>query len=136
MERGSDKHGFRLDGQLKHETEGLVRSGRDTRAEQWKSAEPSGEDQPDVDLVPDGTLAGGTPDGIDETDVEGRSELATYLPRSAFPAVGELLMEVARKAHAPDRVLDRIRLLPSGREFVNVQDVWSALGRGAEQHRF
>jgi hypothetical protein len=69
MERGSDKHSARMDDALQHETEGLIRSGHDNRAD-WNSPEPSGEDQPDVDRAPNGTLAGGVPDGMTESDSE------------------------------------------------------------------
>ena len=84
MERGSDKHSARMDDALEAEVSGLIRSGHDNRAD-WNSPEPSGEDQPDVDLVPNGTLAGGVPDGMTEDDVERRSELAQYLGR-VWPA--------------------------------------------------
>ena len=136
MERGSDKHGPRLDEALEHETEGLVRSGHDTHAEEWKSPEPSGEDQPDVDLAPDSTLVGAPPPGMTEADVESRSELATYLHPRAFPAVQTELMEEARRNHAPDAILDRLRDVPSGREYANVGEVWRALHGGTESERF
>jgi hypothetical protein len=135
MERGSDKHSARMDDALAHDVEGLVRAGHDSR-EEWNSPEPSGEDQPDVDLVPDGTLAGGVPDGMTEQDVEARSELAGYLGRSVWPAVGQRLLEIAEGNEAPDHVLDRIRALPAGREYANVQDAWRALRGGTETHRF
>ena len=135
MERGSNKHSARMDDALDHEVEGLMRSGHDNRAD-WNSPEPSGEDQPDVDLVPDGTLAGGVPDGMTEEDVEARSELATYLGKSVYPAVSAVLIETAEGNDAPDAVLARLRALPAGREYVNVQDVWSTLRGGTEAHRF
>ena len=136
MERGSDKHGPRLDEAMEHETEGLVRGGHDTHAEERKSAEPSGEDQPDVDLAPDSTLVGGAPPGMSEADVESRSELATYLHPHAFPAVQTELMEEARRNQAPDAILDRLRDVPSGREYANVGEVWRALHGGTESERF
>jgi hypothetical protein len=138
MERGSDKHGFRLDDQLKHEVTGLVQGGHDTHAEEWKSPEPSGEDQPDVDRAPDTTLTGGVPDGMDGDDVEARSQLATHLPISVFPGVREQLLEYVIDNGAPDAVVAQVRELPAGREFVNVGDVWRALhgGEHVEQHRF
>jgi hypothetical protein len=136
MEQGADKHSARLDDEMKHATEGMVRAGRSTRAEEWRDPEPSGEDEPDVDRAPDSTLTGGTPDGMTATDVELRSELASYLDRSTFPAVRAQLMEQATENHAPERVLDEIRRLPDGREYVNVNDIWSTLGGGTEQHRF
>lgn len=136
MERGSDKHGPRLDETLAHETEGAVRAGRSTHAEEWKDPEPSGEDQPDVDLAPDTTLVGGVPDGMSATDVEGRAELAAYLGRSAYPATGAELVALAEQNAAPDRVTAALRRLPPEQGFATAQEVWSALGGGAEDHRF
>ena len=135
MQRGSDKHSPRVDEQMKGEVGGLITSGRDTHAEEWKTPEPAGEDQPDVDLVPDGTLVGGVPAGMTETDVEGRTELARHLHRSVFPAVREVLIDDVMNSDAPDRIVDMIKALPSGREFVNVQDVWATLGGGVEERR-
>jgi len=136
MERGSDKHSARMDEALDSEVEGLIRAGRDTHAEEWKSAEPSGEDQPEVDLSANGDLHGGVPDGMSEADVEERSRLAAYLGKEVWPATGEQLLEVARGRQAPDVVLDRLAELPAGRVFDNLQDAWHQLGGGTEQHRF
>jgi hypothetical protein len=136
MERGSDKHGARMDDALQHETEGLVRGGHDTHAEEWKSAEPSGEDQPDVDLAPDSTLVGGAPPGMSEADVEARSQLATYLHPSAFPGVRAMLLDEAVRNNAPDAIVVRLKDLPAGREFANVGDVWRVLHGGTETERF
>lgn len=135
MERGSDKHGRRLDEAIKHETEGMMRSGHETHAEEWKSSEPSGEDQPDVDRAPNATMAGGTPDGMTATDVEQRSELARHLHRSVFPAVREVLIDDAIGSDTPAHVVDLLRQLPAGREYANVGDVWASLGGGMEEHR-
>jgi hypothetical protein len=135
MERGSDKHSARMDDALEAEVSGLMRAGHDNRAD-WNSPEPSGEDQPDVDLVPDGTLSGGVPDGMDESDVEGRSQLATYLGR-VWPATREELIRVATDNDAPDRVLEQLRSLPMGPSFTNLQEVWATLSGGhVESHRF
>ena len=135
MERGSDKHSARMDDALQSETEGLIQSGHDSR-EDWNSPEPSGEGQPDVDLAPNGTLSGGVPDGMDEADVEARSELATYLGR-LWPATREELLRVATDNEAPDRVLEQLRSLPMGPSFANLQEVWSTLSGGhVESHRF
>jgi len=130
MEAGSTKHGPHVDEQLKRETQGLVQAGRPTRAEEWREAEPPGEDQPgDVSLV------GGTPPGLEPEEVEARSELARYLGPSVFPAVGQVLLEVASDNSAPQSVLDRLRGLPAGREYENVADVWRTLGGGVELRR-
>ena len=136
MERGSDKHSARMDDALEAEVEGLLRAGRDTHAQEWKSAEPSGEDQPGVDLSADGALHGGVPDGMTETDVEERSRLAAYLGKEVWPATGAQLLDVARSRSAPDLVLDRLAQLPPGRVFVNVQEAWASLQGGIEEHRF
>jgi len=135
VDRGSDKVSARRDEQLKHETEGLVRSGHSTHAEEWKDPEPPGEDQPDADFAPNGTLHGGTPTGMDPDDVEGRSELASYLGKDCYPMVREQVINLAIDRHAPDRVVDLVRHLPSGREFTNVNEIWSALGGHVESTR-
>lgn len=137
MERGSDKHNRRVDDEMKAETSGLVTGGHDTHAEEWKSAEPSGEDQPDVSLSPDAVLSGGTPRGMDEADVEERSELAQWLGRAPFPAVGQVLLDHARDEHAPDAIVDQLRRLPAGREYLNVGEVWRGVSGGhVESERF
>ncbi len=135
MERGSDKHSARMDDALASEVEGLVRSGHDNRAD-WNSPEPSGEDQPDVDRAPHGTLAGGVPEGMTEQDVERRSEIASYLGR-IWPGTTEQLVQVATANSAPDRVLTALRALPGDRTYENLQDVWLSVSGGqVEGHRF
>jgi hypothetical protein len=136
VERGSDKHSPLVDDQLKHETEGLVRSGHGTHAEEWKDAEPSGEDQPDADLAPTGTLHGGTPEGMAPDDVEGRAELAGFIGKEAYPMVREQVLDLVIDGHAPTGVVDLVRRLPSGREFHNVNEIWEAVGGSTEQQRF
>jgi hypothetical protein len=136
MERGSDKHSARMDDALEAEVRGMMTAGRETRGQQWNSAEPSGEDQPDVDLVPGGTLAGGVPDGMTERDVEQRAEIASYLGKEVWPAGSEALLAKARELNAPDAVLDQLGRLPTSAVFDNVKDVWQALQGGTEAHRF
>ncbi len=137
MERGSDKHARRLDEALKGETAGLVSSGHDTHAEEWKSSEPSGEDQPAVARSPDAVLTGGTPEGMIEADVQARSELAQSLGRAVFPALGQLLLEHAQDSDAPDAIIAKLRALPSGREYENVGEVWRDISGGhVESQRF
>ena len=136
MQRGSDKHSARMDDALEGEVAGMLAAGHDTHAEEWKSAEPSGEDQPDVQRSADGEMHGGVPDGITEAEVEERSRLAAYLGKEVWPATGEQLLEVARGREAPDVVVDRLAQLPPGRVFENLQEAWAELGGGVEQHRF
>lgn len=136
IERGSDKHSPLMDDALSGEVEGLVRSGHSTHAEEWKDPEPAGEDQPGEGLSPDAPLHGGTPEGMDDVDVERRSELAQFLGKEVWPAGKDRLLAVAEERQAPDRVIDELERLPADREFENVSQVWQELGGGTEQHRF
>src|SRR2546421_12963566 len=102
VERGSDKVSPRRDDEMKHETEGLVRSGHGTHAEEWKDPEPVGEDQPDVDRDPAGALHGGTPAGMAADDVEGRAELAAYGGQGAYTLVREQVLELLIDREAAD----------------------------------
>jgi hypothetical protein len=136
MERGSAKHGPLHDEELAHEVEGMTRGGGPTHAEEWKDQEPSGEDQPDVGVRPNEALVGGTPPGMTEEDVAGRSELARALVPSLFPADRDTLLASLEDGTAPDSVIAQVRQLPSGQTYQNVNDVWAALGHGVEQERF
>ena len=99
-----DKHGPRLDDEMAAEDEAIVRTGHSAHAEEWRESEPAGEDQPDVDLSPNTGLHGGTPLGMSEDDVEGRSELARFLRRSAFPTdARSLVAELTRIADQLER---------------------------------
>jgi hypothetical protein len=132
-ERGSDKHGRLLDEELKHEVEGIVRSGHSTHAEEWSDPEPSAEGDPDVDLAPHGSLTGGVPAGITSDEVTGRSELAQHLPPSAFPATAQALRAYAEENHAPARILGLLEQAPADQEFPTVGALWAALGGGREE---
>ena len=137
MERGSDKHSARMDDALEHEVRGMMTAGRDTHAEEWKSAEPSGEDQPAVDLSADGSLHGGVPDGMTEVDVEQRSQLAQYLGKEVWPATGAQLLAVAQGRNAPDAVLAQLRKAHADVSYANLQEAWATISGGhVEQHRF
>ena len=136
MDRGSDKVSPRADEELKHQTQGLIRSGHTTHAEEWKDPEPVGEDQPDADLVPNGSLHGGAPEGMEPDDVEGRAELATFIGKDAYPMVREQIINLVIDRSAPDRVIDLVRRLPAGREFHNVNEVWTTLGGSVESERY
>ena len=46
MERGSDKHGPRVDEQLKHELDGMLRGDGPSHAEEWRDPEPPADDDP------------------------------------------------------------------------------------------
>lgn len=134
-EPGSSKHGPLHDDEMKHDTEGLVRSGRSSHVEEWTDPEPAGEDQPDVDYAPDDTLVGGTPQGIDAASVAERSDLARYLSRDAFPGTSEALRASAASAGAPENILAMLDGLDgrSDRRYHTVQEVWDAVGGGHEE---
>ena len=134
-EQQSDKHGPLEDEMLAAETEGLVRGGHSTRAEEWRDPEPSGEDEPDVDLVPNADASAGAGMDMSADEVEGRSELARYLGIKAFPGNRQMLVDVAIDNNAPDVLVARLQRLPDGREYKNVNEVWQTLGGAVEQHR-
>ncbi len=132
MTQQSGPRSPRQDDQLAHETQGLEKAGHSTRAEEWRDPEPSAEDQPTTNPIPDGR---GTPAGMDEQDIAARTELAQFLGRSAFPGRAEELLSVAQQNQATDVVLAQLRRLPAGETFENVQQVVQRLGFGTEQER-
>ena len=128
----STKHSPRVDDELEHEVQGMVRGNHSTRAEEWRDPEPVGEGEPDIDLDPSGTLVGGTPVGMDADAVVARSELARWLDRADFPSSGSGLAEAARDHHAPDAVVAELERLPEGDTYERVGDVVRALGYPTE----
>lgn len=126
------KHNPRLDDELGHEMQGMLKADRQTRAEEWREIEPSAEGDPDVDADPDGTLVGGTPAGMSADAVVARSELARWLDRADYPSDGPQLVEHARDHHAPDAVIAEFQRLPSGQTFERIGDVVRALGYPTE----
>jgi hypothetical protein len=116
MDRGSSKHSPRVDEQMSQEVRGIVQGTAGARAEEWKMAEPSGEDQPEVSLVP-------------EEQGEAFSRFGRHLGLSAFPGDRDALEKSARDLEAPDDVLEALRTLPRGTTYQNAAEVWHALGR-------
>jgi hypothetical protein len=134
LERGSDKHSPLVDEELDHETRSLRQGAPvESRVEEHREQEGPGEGQP----TPDARLTGGraTAASLDLDDAETRADIARFLSPSAFPADRETLVADARANQAPAGVLERLRALPAGRAYENVQDVWGALG-GTVEHRF
>jgi hypothetical protein len=126
MDRGSSKHSPRLDEQMAEEVEGTVQGIAGARAEEWKMAEPSGEDQPQTTVAPDDGYGLGEPAGVGNPDAEDLSRFATYIGRSALPGNRAALEESARELEAPDDVLDRLRRLPGDTTYQTVTEVWRA----------
>jgi hypothetical protein len=132
FQRRSDKHGPRYDDALKHDTELGERNGAERRPEEWDEEGTARAFRPDADLAPEGEMVGGTPAGVNERDVLGRSEIARWLRPGVFPATAERLAATVTEMGAADDVCDLMSRLPSDRVYRNVQDVWHGLGGGME----
>lgn len=128
----STKHSAREDDALKHETEGMIRAGRSTHAEEWNDPEPVAEGEPDVDSSPADTLTGGVPEGMTPDAVVARAEIARWLDRADFPNTGAELVEAARDHRAPDAVAGELSRLPADGVYERVGDVVRALGYPTE----
>jgi hypothetical protein len=128
----STKHSPRVDEELEHEMQGMLKAERSTRAEEWREVEPVAEGDPDVDADPSGTLVGGTPVGTDADAVVARSELARWLDRADYPSTGPELAEAARNHQAPDAVVAELEKLPDGETYERIGDVVRALGYPTE----
>ncbi|MQA01924.1 MAG: DUF2795 domain-containing protein [Streptosporangiales bacterium] len=133
MQRGSDRHGQRLDEELKHETEPLERSGVQPHSEEWRQPEAPADDEPEPPGAPGGTYRGATPPGLDPDEVEPRTEMARHLEPSVFPTDRAGVLQSATANNAPDEIVAQLYELPAGVVFRTMQDVWSALGGGQEQ---
>ena len=128
----STKHNPRVDEELEHEVQGMLKGERATRSEEWREVEPQAEGDPDIDRDPAGTLVGGTPVGMDADAVVARAELARWLDRADFPSNGPDLVEAARDHRAPDAVVAEFERLPAGETYERIGDVVRALGYPTE----
>ena len=128
----STKHSPRVDDELGHELQGVLRAERATRSEEWREVEPQAEGDPDIDANPAGSLVGGTPVGMDADAVVARAELARWLVRADFPSSGPDLVEAARDHRAPDAVVAELEKLPDGPTYERIGDVVRALGYPTE----
>ena len=70
----SDKHSPRVDEELEHEIQGMLKSGHATRSEEFREVEPVAEGEPDTATSPNSTLIGGVPVGMTEDAVVARAE--------------------------------------------------------------
>ncbi len=128
----SNKHNPRLDEELEHEIQGMLKAERATRAHEWREVEPVAEGEPDISADPEGTLVGGVPVGMTADAVVARAELARWLDRADFPSTGPDLVEAALDHRAPDAVVDELRRLPEGETYERIGDVVRALGYPTE----
>ncbi|MGC5035945.1 DUF2795 domain-containing protein [Streptomyces sp. DT190] len=126
MQRGSDRLSVHRDDEMKHELQGLLRSGHPTRSEEWHDPEPAAEDDPDVAYGPV------TP-GRGPTDLESvRLDLARILGRRVFPASPRELARELRDRQAPDGLVEALERLPRQEHYGNVQELAQALVRARE----
>ncbi|MFF1307910.1 DUF2795 domain-containing protein [Streptomyces sp. NPDC058307] len=123
MQRGSDRLSRHRDDEMKHELQGLLRSGHPTRSEEWNDPEPTADDDPQV-------WGGPVAPGSDGASLETvRLELARILGRSSFPATPVELVRVLRHEHAPDPLVEAVEELPRKENYTNVQELAQALTR-------
>ncbi|MET7594257.1 DUF2795 domain-containing protein [Streptomyces sp. NPDC004082] len=106
MQRGSDRLSVHRDEEMKHELQGLLRSGHPTRAEEWHDPEPTADDDP---VIAGGPVVPGRGAASLETV---RLEMARILGRTSFPAGPRELGGVLREKHAPDALVEAVERLP------------------------
>jgi hypothetical protein len=123
MERGNSKHSPRVDEQMNQEVLAAVQGSTEARAEEWKMAEPAGEDQPEPTRMPDADPA---------NDL---SRFGRYIGLSALPGDRDALIRSAEVLTAPDDVIADLRRLPDGVVYGTVTEIWAALGRGPAERR-
>ena len=130
MERTSHKHNPRLDDELKHDAEPLVRSGAESHVEEEREQEPPANYEPEARYRVDEDAWG----RLGPDPVAARRELSRHLP-NAFPGSRDDLLSSAREADAPQEVLDVLERLPAGRRFENLYAAWEALFGPIEEDR-
>ncbi|HET9691673.1 MAG TPA: DUF2795 domain-containing protein [Acidimicrobiales bacterium] len=132
MQRRSDVHNPRVDEEMAKEVRSLeqgtpieARSRADLLQEDF---ETEGGDTHASGERP------GAPTGLTPDEVDMRSQLAQALRPGELPANRQRLLEVAREAMAPARVLAVLDDLPDDRHYDTIEQIWEALGHGTE-HR-
>ena len=109
MDQRSNKHGPRLDDELRHETESIVDGAPvEAHAEEFREQEPLDEQ------------------GRPGDPIEARAELARRLEPSVFPAERDDLLASAERKHAPDWLLDALKGLPDA-AYPTTESVWRAM---------
>ena len=121
IDRGSSKHGPRLDEQMAQEVKG------EGRIEEWREPEPSGDDQPETGWTPQGHHGYDSGDDRDPDRRERRARVGAYVSRDVFPADREALVEKARAANAPGDVIDVLNQLPEGVTYLDPVELWKTL---------
>ncbi|GAA2249368.1 hypothetical protein GCM10010145_15980 [Streptomyces ruber] len=122
MQRGSDRLNVHRDDEMKHELQGLLRSGHPTRSEEWHDPEPTAEDDPEVWQNP--VAPGRTPAARLEAV---RLELARALGRTAFPAGPRELVGELRDKRVPDGLVEAVEGLPEDERYPTVHALAEAV---------
>ncbi|MER7840030.1 DUF2795 domain-containing protein [Streptomyces sp. NPDC096040] len=115
MQRGSDRLSVHRDDEMKHELQGLLRSGHPTRTEDWNDPEPPADDDPEMYRAP---MQPWTSEQPSLATV--RLELARSLTRHDFPAQPSELARVLRRGNAPDALVQRVSRLPRSTRYRNL----------------
>jgi hypothetical protein len=125
MDRISAKHNPRLDDELKHEVDGLVKGApTEPRVEEFREQEGPADGEPNPSVIPESDrYLGLGPDAP-----AARREVSRFLGLHAFPGDRDQLVERARDAQATDAVLAALQQLPAGRPFDTMYDIAEALG--------
>ncbi|MFH9013159.1 DUF2795 domain-containing protein [Streptomyces sp. NPDC017943] len=126
MQRGSDRLSVHRDDEMKHELQGLLRSGHPTRAEDWHDPEPYAEDDPEVAYGP--VTPSRAPSSLESV----RLDLARILGRRAFPAHARELVRALRDRRAPDALVEAAERLPRKEHYGSVQELAEAMVRVRE----
>ena len=134
MSDQTGKKGPRLDDQLKHETEGLVRGGGPTHAEGFTDPEPVETDTGRDPTSARGSRAQGTPPGMTPRDVEDRTAFARVLAGVRYPVTPRELARYAAEEGAPDVAVAALERLPD-RSYERLAEVIEGLGYGHETRR-
>ncbi|MEU4221996.1 DUF2795 domain-containing protein [Actinoplanes sp. NPDC026623] len=113
MERGNSKHSPRVDEQMRQEVLGTVQGIAGGRAEEWKMAEPAGEDQPESTRT------------LEAESANALSRFGRYIGMSAMPGDRDALRRSAETLDAPDDVLADLDTLPDGVTFHTVTEIWA-----------
>lgn len=126
MQRGSNRLSVHRDDEMKHELQGLLRSGHPTRSEEWHDPEPAAEDDPEVAHGP--VTPSRAPTSLESV----RLELARILGRRAFPATARELARELRGHQAPDALVEALEGRPGQERYGTVQELAETLTRTRE----
>jgi hypothetical protein len=126
-ERGSSKHGPRLDEEMAREVEGEITGRPGGRAEEWREPEPAADGEPDAEWAPPGHIAEPTGDDRDPDYRDHRARIGTYISLTEFPATGARILSEARNHNAPQDVLEVLGRLNMAHRYANSQELWKSL---------